>query len=398
VRGFCDGARVRGGTAVRAGAGAGAGIEARRSGTPPANSVYSVAELLGALMGSTGSDRILCHAKGPDHDVASVRYLSLDAEARFRELFASARAVVFAGGTLEPRSEFAPLYAGLSEKSGGAGCVNNFSGRHVVPAQQIFARYVTHGPGGNALDFRKEKRGTATQMSELRAIMTSASAASPGGAIFFFPSFDFLAAAVPMVGSQLGGKAVFVETRGGGGGDAEGPFRGFAAAVRRDGGAVLLAVNGAKLSEGIDFKDDLCRLVVVVGLPYPNAGDLGLLEKMRFLDRCRAQGAPGLSGKEFYQARCMKGVNQCVGRSIRHAGDWAAILLLDHRYAGGAINGAVSLWLREQAVAAPFQAAEGDLRAFYARRATARLATPAAAAPAAPAKGSSPCASAAPAA
>merc|ERR1719262_1815627 len=113
----------------------------------------------------------------------------------------------------------------------------------------------------------------------------------------------------------------------------ESTLQAYSAAVKREGGAVLLAVCGARLSEGIDFKDELCRLVAVVGLPYPNASDLSLIEKMRFLDARRSKGAPGVSGREFYAARCMKGVNQCIGRAIRHAGDWAAVLLLDHRYA-----------------------------------------------------------------
>ncbi len=35
-------------------------------------------------------------------------------------------------------------------------------------------------------------------------------------------------------------------------------------------GACIACVIGGKLSEGINFNDDLARGVVIVGLPYPN--------------------------------------------------------------------------------------------------------------------------------
>lgn len=38
------------------------------------------------------------------------------------------------------------------------------------------------------------------------------------------------------------------------------------------------------------------------------------------------------TGREYYSNLCMKGVNQCVGRVIRHRGDWAAVLLVDARW------------------------------------------------------------------
>jgi chromosome transmission fidelity protein 1 len=50
----------------------------------------------------------------------------------------------------------------------------------------------------------------------------------------------------------------------------------------------------------------------------------------------------GLTGQQLYEAMCMNAVNQCVGRVIRHAGDFAAIVLVDARYLGasGAGTGA----------------------------------------------------------
>ena len=38
-------------------------------------------------------------------------------------------------------------------------------------------------------------------------------------------------------------------------------------------------------------------------------------------------------GRAYYEALCMRSVNQSVGRAIRHVGDYAAILFCDKRFA-----------------------------------------------------------------
>ena len=38
-------------------------------------------------------------------------------------------------------------------------------------------------------------------------------------------------------------------------------------------GAVLLAVHRAKISEGLDFTDEMARMVIMVGVPYPPIKD-----------------------------------------------------------------------------------------------------------------------------
>ncbi len=99
------------------------------------------------------------------------------------------------------------------------------------------------------------------------------------------------------------------------------------------------------------------RCVVVLGLPYPNPTCPELRERLAFADRraLRAAGpsAPalgagggpraggGAAGRQLYEGMCMNAVNQCVGRVVRHRGDWAAVLLVDGRYvcAGGAGRG-----------------------------------------------------------
>lgn len=83
---------------------------------------------------------------------------------------------------------------------------------------------------------------------------------------------------------------------------------------------VLFASAGGRVSEGLDFKDSLCRRLVIVGIPFPNLGDPIVREKQK------------QSGGRFCMDRAFTLINQCIGRGIRHKDDWCSILLLDSRF------------------------------------------------------------------
>ena len=38
------------------------------------------------------------------------------------------------------------------------------------------------------------------------------------------------------------------------------------------------------------------------------------------------------AGNVYYENACMKAVNQCIGRAVRHINDYATVVLLDRRY------------------------------------------------------------------
>lgn len=106
-------------------------------------------------------------------------------------------------------------------------------------------------------------------------------------------------------------------------------------------GAILLAVVGGKISEGINFSDGMGRCIVMVGLPYPSPSDIELLERVKHIEGLGVSNSSSsmkLSvgnehytgdvqagfnilrsckhrGKEYYENLCMKAVNQSIGMS-----------------------------------------------------------------------------------
>jgi chromosome transmission fidelity protein 1 len=113
-------------------------------------------------------------------------------------------------------------------------------------------------------------------------------------------------------------------------------------------GALLFAVIGGTLSEGINFSDALGRGVVVVGLPFPNPHSAEWKAKSQYISsKATNRGQDGkAAAQDFYENVCMRAVNQCVGRAIRHQGDYAAILMLDRRYDGERIQAKLPQWIR----------------------------------------------------
>ena len=47
----------------------------------------------------------------------------------------------------------------------------------------------------------------------------------------------------------------------------------------------MFCVCRAKLSEGIDFKDKLCRSVIFLGMPLLNPFDAKVVEKEKYLNK-----------------------------------------------------------------------------------------------------------------
>jgi len=134
-------------------------------------------------------------------------------------------------------------------------------------------------------------------------------------------------------------------------------------------GALLFAVIGGSLSEGINFSDSLGRGVVVVGLPFPNPHSAEWKAKVQYISsKAFSNGQDGkAAARDFYENACMRAVNQCVGRAIRHKNDYAAILMMDRRYGAQRIQAKLPGWIRKTlANGAGVRELEGRLDEFFA--------------------------------
>lgn len=107
--------------------------------------------------------------------------------------------------------------------------------------------------------------------------------------------------------------------------------------------AVISAVMNGKLSEGINLKDDLARIVIIFGMPFPNIKSEENKLKYNFLaQKCSFK----YSSFDLMENDCMISINQTIGRAFRHSNDYAAVLLVDKRFKNEKVIRKLPPWIQ----------------------------------------------------
>jgi Rad3-related DNA helicase len=82
-----------------------------------------------------------------------------------------------------------------------------------------------------------------------------------------------------------------------------------------------------------------------------------------------------ITGQAYYHNLCMRAVNQSVGRAIRHANDYAAVVLADSRYRSDQrVWGGLPGWLKKgvsknwKDSSCPFEARLQEIQDFFITR------------------------------
>ena len=326
-----------------------------------------ILEFLQALVNTNSEARILV-SSADTLGKSGIKFCLLNPASQFTDLVRECHSIVVAGGTMQPISEFRDqLFA-----SAGAPPerIHHFSCGHVVPKENILPLVLCQGPTGKTLDFTFGNRDKEETLDELHRSLSNISNVTPGGIVCFFPSYDYENRVFSywtkkgLVEKLEAKKRVFREPKLASQMDAV--LKDYSKRAKTT-GAILLSVVGGKMSEGINFSDDLGRCVVMVGLPFPNSRSLELKEKMAYLNSTvKALEDGRTAGQVHYENLCMKAVNQSIGRAIRHKGDYASILLLDHRYKRDNIKSQLPGWiLKHVAVMEKFGPAIPQVRQFF---------------------------------
>ncbi|EOA34339.1 hypothetical protein CARUB_v10021859mg [Capsella rubella] len=329
--------------------------------TSKLTSFRAFSDMLVALTNNNGDGRIIISRTSSStsgQQGGYIKYVMLTGAKLFSEVVDEAHAVILAGGTLQPIEETRErLFPWLQSNQ-----LQFFSCSHIVPPESIMPIAVSHGPSGQSFDFSHSSRSSTAMIQELGLLMSNLVAVVPEGVIVFFSSFEY-ETQVHTAWSNSGilrriikKKRVFREPRRNT--EVEAVLRDYKETIESERGAIMLAVVGGKVSEGINFSDSMCRCVVMVGLPYPSPSDIELLERIKHIEGLGDSDSakPSVTlvddsyysggvqagfgvlksckrrGKEYYENLCMKAVNQSIGRAIRHIKDYAAILLVDGRY------------------------------------------------------------------
>ncbi|KAF3324872.1 Fanconi anemia group J protein [Carex littledalei] len=288
----------------------------------------------------------------------------------FRGIANLSLSVILTSGTLSPMGSFA------SEL--GVQFETIMEAPHVIDIEsQLWTSVIPWGPANCPLNASYKTADSYAFQDALGISLEEICKVVPGGALVFFPSYKLLDK-LQMRWSQTGQwsrlnakKPVFVEPRGSAE-DFESAMKGYYDAIagktkpssRKTGrkqitknraikdsahaiqnGATFLAVCRGKVSEGIDFSDENARVVVIVGIPFPNINDVQVVLKKRYNDTYKSSKGL-LSGSEWYCYQAFRALNQAAGRCIRHRSDYGAIIFLDERFKEERNLMYISKWLK----------------------------------------------------
>ncbi|VDK82424.1 unnamed protein product, partial [Onchocerca ochengi] len=250
------------------------------------------------------------------------------------------RSVIVTSGTLSPLDSFV--------NSLGISFPVTLENHHAANLDQILGARIRSSQGGIDLCGTFHKRSSAGYIYGIGEVIIRACQIIPNGILVFFSSYVVMNSCLKfwktakfgaafMWETILTYKEAFIEPKSKL--ELKEILLKFRQKVRESdgGGAIFFAVCRAKVSEGIDFLDSESRGVIVIGVPYAPTTNPRTELKKQFLTKQRMsvpkeELKKNISADEWYQVDAIRGVNQSIGRVLRHKDDFGVVILVDSRF------------------------------------------------------------------
>lgn len=255
------------------------------------------------------------------------------------------RSILLCSGTLNPMDKLAVEFESEFPKQLTTG--------HVIDSkEQLKALIIRSFDDGFPLNFSYGQRDDDGLIHRLGEYIFKLAQVVPKGMVIFFPSYFLMEtfikgwSAKGIITKINNIKKVFQEERAAK--KFKDTFNNFSSSYRN--GAIMFAVCGGKMSEGINLTDEMARMVVIVGIPFPNSKDPKVEGKRNYLNKISnaSNKENSFNGTDWYKQTAIRSINQAIGRVIRHRYDYGAILLLDERYFERSYKEDISGWVAER--------------------------------------------------
>ncbi|VDN03436.1 unnamed protein product [Thelazia callipaeda] len=248
------------------------------------------------------------------------------------------RSIIVTSGTLSPLDSFI--------NNIGINVPITLENEHAADSDQILGALIQSSHSGLDLCGTFHKRSSAGYIYGIGDIIIRACQIIPHGILVFFPSYVVMNSCLKFWKTAKYGakfiwetltanKEAFIEPKSKS--ELKVILLQFREKVKEGRGAVLFAVCRAKVSEGIDFSDNESRGVIVIGIPFAPTTNPRIELKKRFLTKQRIgvvkeELKKFISADEWYQVDAIRGVNQSIGRVLRHKDDFGVVILVDSRF------------------------------------------------------------------
>ncbi|MCQ2818602.1 MAG: DEAD/DEAH box helicase family protein [archaeon] len=258
--------------------------------------------------------------------------------------------IILTSGTLSPLS-------GLKSELNNTFNVT-LENHHVIQESQIHFSIISSSTYGmkNPINysFTYDKRNDTAMIGELGYNITELSKVTPGGILVFFSSYAFMNSCYKywndngIIRKLAEIKEIIKDDPKANKGLVEKYIE--ANKKKRNifytkTGGIFFSVCRGSSSEGLDFSDNFCRLVIIIGIPYANMGDDKVKLKREYLTQNVSKGYSSINGNTWYEQDAVMAVNQAIGRVIRHIFDYGAIIAFDSRHKDLNARKLFSKWL-----------------------------------------------------